>query len=138
MDRFLIPDEWLEDIKGIAAREWEGSNVTITRKALLGILARLDEAERRSAALKWIEPLLGQIRAVLSQAVNQLPLPDGPMLAHFRGIHGQMRELLGELEKLELTSTSPEWVTCPCGLTCTAKSRDPGGSHYGHIGPKNV
>lgn len=101
MDRtFVIPDEWLEDIRTLAGREADGHNVMFSRKALHGLLARLDEAERRGRALEWIEPLLGEIRAVLTQAVNQLPLSDGPLLEQFGRIHDRMRHALAELNKL--------------------------------------
>lgn len=126
-DAFLIPDEWLSDIRGIASREADGKDVTVSRKALKGILARLDVAERSLPALEKAKAQIAAMRAAIIQAVNQLPLSDGPMLEHFRGIHARMR-----LALLEGGGDGTDAVVCACGLETTLNCLAPGGSHYGH------
>lgn len=101
MDRaFTIPDEWLEDIRRLASREADGHNVTLSRKALHGLLGRLEVAERRVATFDRFQGLLSELRTVLTVAVNTSPLPDGPLLEQFRRIHDRMRHALEELNKL--------------------------------------
>jgi len=117
-DAFLIPDEWLSDIRGVASREADGKDVTFSRKALKGLLARLDVSE------KGRQTSLEGLREYIALWCERHPC------CHKNEHADYIRRLTVEIPTDVLDGSNE--VVCACGLETTLNCLAPGGSHYGH------